>query len=200
MSMFMIRARYQVPIVTGATAYNEPSSGKTFILLFNEALHYGIRMDHSLFKPNKLWMCGIPVRGNRFDHDKSFSIQVTDAIEIPLMPQNNDDQFRYREDLSVDGIMLNEISLSLPGINEENSFKSSVDDIPRIMRYVSSDRYNQVSKENISEILRIGPNKAKQMLQVTRQYGTRSTILPIGERYRADRMYDVKRLHGNFFN
>ena len=36
------------------------------------------------------------------------------------------------------------------------------------------------------------------MLRETRQRGTRSAILPIGRRYRADRMYDVKRLNGQF--
>ena len=50
-----------VPIVTGATAYDDPISGRTFILLFNEALYYGSRMDHSLFNPNQLRMYGIPV-------------------------------------------------------------------------------------------------------------------------------------------
>ena len=59
--------------------------------------------------------------------------------------------------------MLNEILSSLSGINQESLFQASGDDIPRLSTYVSSDRHNQVSVENISEILGIGPNKAKQM-------------------------------------
>ena len=43
-----------IPIVTGATAYDDPSTGKTYILLFNESLYYGKKMDHSLFNPNQL--------------------------------------------------------------------------------------------------------------------------------------------------
>ena len=41
-----------VPIVTGATAYDDPATGKTYILLFNESLYYGKKMDLSLFNPN----------------------------------------------------------------------------------------------------------------------------------------------------
>jgi hypothetical protein len=35
-----------VPIVTGATAYDDPSTGTTYILVFNESLYYGIKLDH----------------------------------------------------------------------------------------------------------------------------------------------------------
>ena len=42
-----------VPIVTSATAYDDPISKKMFILLFNESLYYGNHMDHSLFNPNQ---------------------------------------------------------------------------------------------------------------------------------------------------
>ena len=37
-----------VPIVTGATAYDCPHTNTTFILLFNESLYYGTQLDHSL--------------------------------------------------------------------------------------------------------------------------------------------------------
>lgn len=42
-----------VPIVSGATAYDDPMSGDTFILVFNEALYYGTALDHSLINPNQ---------------------------------------------------------------------------------------------------------------------------------------------------
>ena len=41
-----------VPIVTGATAYDDPITGETFILLFHESLYYGKKLDHSLINPN----------------------------------------------------------------------------------------------------------------------------------------------------
>ena len=48
-----------VPFVMGATAYDDPLSGRTFILLFNEAFYYGSKMDHSLFNPKQLHMYGV---------------------------------------------------------------------------------------------------------------------------------------------
>ena len=83
---------------------------------------------------------------------------------------NDNDRFQYREDLSVDDIMLNEISSSLTGINEDNPFQLRVEDTPYIRTYVSSERHNQVSADNISEILGIGPNNAMQMLQIGRAH------------------------------
>ena len=88
--------------------------------------------------------------------------------------------------------MLNEISSFLSGINEDNPFHLEVEDTPRIRTYVSNERHNQVSAENVAELFSIGPEKASQMMRVTRQRRTRSTILPSGRRYRANRMYDVK--------
>ena len=58
--------------------------------------------------------------------------------------------------------------------------------------------HNKITADRLSDIFCIGLERAKQTLQVTRQQGTRSAILPIGQRYRADLMYDVKRLNGKF--
>ena len=45
------KAIKNVPIVSGATAYDHPD-GNTYILIFNECLHFGMRMKHSLINPN----------------------------------------------------------------------------------------------------------------------------------------------------
>ena len=65
-----------VSIVTGATAYDNPTSGKIFILLFNEALFYGNKMYHSIFNPNQMRKFGTPMWDNPFDHERPFSIQA----------------------------------------------------------------------------------------------------------------------------
>jgi len=54
-----IRLLQNVPIVTGATAYDCPTTGKTFILVFHEALYYGMSLDHSLINPNQVRHFGI---------------------------------------------------------------------------------------------------------------------------------------------
>ena len=43
-----------VPIITGATAYTCQHTGQTYILIINEGLWLGTKMDHSLLNPNQL--------------------------------------------------------------------------------------------------------------------------------------------------
>ena len=50
-----------VPIVTGATAYDDPVTGQTYILIFHESLYYGTKLDHSLINPNELRNYGLKV-------------------------------------------------------------------------------------------------------------------------------------------
>ena len=242
-----------IPIVTGATAYDDDVSGRTYILLFNESLYYGTRMDHSLFNPNQLRKFGVPVWDNPFDHDRPFSIQVSDEVDIPLCTNgtkiyfksrvpttkeleecpkvhvtsedhwnpsevelkqiasmhnqpdvkridfNMNDRYIYRDNISTNDIILNEISSSLTTLDDSDlEIDPHTLDVPRIRTYVSHERHNKVTADRLSDMLCIGPERAKQMIRVTRQQGVRSAILPIGRRYRADRMYDVKRLSGKF--
>jgi hypothetical protein len=65
-----------VPIVSGATAYDDPASGKTFILVFNESLYYGDCLDHTLINPNQVRAFGIPFGDNPYDTARSLSIDV----------------------------------------------------------------------------------------------------------------------------
>ncbi|CAJ1936118.1 unnamed protein product [Cylindrotheca closterium] len=65
-----------VPIVSGATAYDCPQSGNTFILIFNKALYYGNRLDHSLINPNQVRKFGIPLWDNPFDEVRNIGIKT----------------------------------------------------------------------------------------------------------------------------
>ena len=56
-----------VPIVTGATAYDDPVSGATFILVINEGLFYGSKLDHSLINPHQIRANGIGFWDNPYD-------------------------------------------------------------------------------------------------------------------------------------
>ena len=233
-----------VPIVTGATAYDNPTTGETYILLFNESLYYGTRMDHSLFNPNQIRKYGVPVWDNPFDKERPFSIEVNDELQIPLITSgtkvyfksrtpskielesckkiemtsnkpwnpscvqlqevnvhhiNQDpvikqvtlgmnDQYLYCEDISTNDIMLNEISSSLTSLNniERNLYDQEMEDIPRARTYVSNEQHNKITADRLSDIFCIGLERAKQTLQLTRQQGTRSAILPIGQRVEFD--------------
>ena len=41
-----------VPIVSGATAWDGIVTGQTYIIIINEALYYGTKLDHLLINPN----------------------------------------------------------------------------------------------------------------------------------------------------
>ena len=43
-----------VPVVSGATAWDDPVSGETCISAMNEASHCGAKLDHSLLNPNQI--------------------------------------------------------------------------------------------------------------------------------------------------
>ena len=53
-----------MPLVIGATAWNFPHSGETFILFFNEALCMGEKLDHILVNPNQVRHHRIDVQNN----------------------------------------------------------------------------------------------------------------------------------------
>ena len=224
--------------------YDDPLTGNTYILLFNESLYYGSKMDHSLFNPNQLRKYGVNVWDNPFDLEHPFSIQVNDDVEIPLNSMgtkiffksrvpteyemqacpkievtsaapwnptsvelqaiktsksykdevnchNVNDQYDYCEQMPESGMMLGEIT-TIPLLDEKkmiNYYDQDLEDVPRVRMYVSTERHNKVSADTLSELLDIGPQKAAQTLRATRQRGVRSAILPIGRRYREDRMY-----------
>ena len=63
---------------------------------------------------------------------------------------------------------------------------------------MSDERHTKVSDELIAERFGIGLIRAQRTLRVTTQRGIRSAILPISRRYRADRIFGIKRLNGKF--
>ncbi|CAJ1938727.1 unnamed protein product [Cylindrotheca closterium] len=65
-----------VPMVSGATAYDCPQSGTMFILIFNEALYYGNRLDHSLINPNQVCKFRIPLWDNLFEERRDVGIET----------------------------------------------------------------------------------------------------------------------------
>ena len=75
---------------------------------------------------------------------------------------------------------------------------SRLDDIPARRTFISHDRHKQLSAESIAECWGIGIKRAKSTLLSTTQRGTRSAILPLSRRYRADRRYNLKRLQAKF--
>ena len=73
-----------IPIVSGATAWTDAANGVTYILIINEALYYGNKLDHSLINPNQIRANGIDVHDNPFDA-VPISIDMGDGLIIPLI-------------------------------------------------------------------------------------------------------------------
>ena len=84
-----------VPIVAGATAYDDPITHTTFILIFHEALFYGKNLDHSLINPNKVRANRISYWDNPYDHYRGLNIQA-DSLNIPLSADGTKIQFSTR--------------------------------------------------------------------------------------------------------
>ena len=59
----------------------------------------------------------------------------------------------------------------------------------------SHERHKQVTADNLAELWCIGIKRAQATINAISQHYTRSALLPIAKRYRADRMYNVKRLN-----
>ena len=49
-----IKPLANVPVVSGATAWDDPVTGQTHVLVANEALCHGTKSDHSLINPNQI--------------------------------------------------------------------------------------------------------------------------------------------------
>ena len=77
-------------------------------------------------------------------------------------------------------------------INEETRYDQDLEDEPVRCTYVSTERHEKATAETLAERFCIGPERAKATLQATTHMVTRSAILPIGRRYRANRMFDIK--------
>jgi hypothetical protein len=73
-----------VPIVQAATPYNNMDTGKTMILILNEAIWMGGQMEHTLINPNQLRAYKITVQDNPFDPAPIFISAEDNKFTVPL--------------------------------------------------------------------------------------------------------------------
>lgn len=72
-----------VPIISGATAWTSHESGQTYILVVNEGLWFGDKLQNTLLNPNQLRYSGVNVADNPFNTAEPISITHED-LTIPL--------------------------------------------------------------------------------------------------------------------
>ena len=73
-----------ITIVSGATAWTSADDNITYILVINEALYYGNKLDHSLINPNQIRANPIDVHDNPFGNEPT-SIHINGGPRIPLI-------------------------------------------------------------------------------------------------------------------
>ena len=72
-------------------------------------------------------------------------------------------------------------------------------DVPARRTFTSTERNSDVSAAELSERWGIGLLQAQNTIRITTQKGTRSAILPLSRRYRADRVYERPLLRGDYY-
>ena len=255
-----------VPIVTGATAWTDKSDNRTYILIFNESLYYGKKLNHSLLNPNQIRHNGIDLWDNPFDKSRNVEIDIDRGPIIPMQYQGTQLSFTSRapsdhelsacehiemtsvhpwdptrvqlssisshssNDIDTRHARISSTTTSInpychssrdkygyscfdfdsailhdtdPSLVELKEIATSImnpprSDVPTRRSFVSHDRHLETTAEILSELWGIGLNNAKATMAATTQMATRSAVLPISRRYRADKMYGVKRLQGKF--
>ena len=85
-----------VPIVSGAIEWVDPDSGQNYIIVINEALYYGTKLDHSLINPNQIRAYGVPFWDNPYDKEIGLNIEVDDNVNIHMNTMGKKIQFESR--------------------------------------------------------------------------------------------------------
>ncbi len=82
--------------MTAATAWSNPVTDKTAILVLNECLYYGAKLPHTPWNPNQFRHHGAFVNDNPFESSEDrMSIQLED-VTIPLDSRGTKIQFLSR--------------------------------------------------------------------------------------------------------
>ena len=85
-----------VPIVMGVTAWDDPKDNTTWLLIVNEGLFYGDKLDHSLLNPNQIRHFGNVFQDNPYDKENELAITCPDILTIPLEAKGTKIQFKSR--------------------------------------------------------------------------------------------------------
>jgi hypothetical protein len=73
-----------VPVATAATAWDDLETGQTTILIFNQGLWFGDKLENSLINPNQCRMHGILLCDDPFDPDRALGF--VDPFTKTTMP------------------------------------------------------------------------------------------------------------------
>ena len=74
----------RVPIAKAGTAWTSPETGATYILVFNEGLWMGDKMDHSLINPNHLRLYSVTIQYNPVCDSPLYIMTEEGEFVLPL--------------------------------------------------------------------------------------------------------------------
>ena len=86
-----------IPVASAATAWDDPETGKTTILIFHQGLWFGDKLPHSLINPNQCRMHGIVLCDDPFDPHRALGFEdlFTETF-VPMVFENNIIYFKSR--------------------------------------------------------------------------------------------------------
>ena len=234
-----------VPVVQAATAWTSPETSQTYVLIFNEGLWMGDKMDSTLVNPNQLRHYGVTVQDNPYCAEPMYIQSSDEAFLLPLQSQGTvifattrtptsreleecprivlsserpwDPQSVVFPITERDGMTLKQMreiemitsqdvvydigklpKYMLSSVRVSGMFAEQQTDVPTPVTFTSKERHSTITPQDLSEKWSIGLEQAKETLRMTTQNIVRSAILPLSRRYKADRMYNRKRLSGEW--
>ena len=85
-----------VPIFSGEIAWDDPGSRQTYIIVINEAMCYGTKLDHSLINPNQIRSYGVTFWDSPYDKEIGLTIEVDDNVNIQMNTMGTKIQFETK--------------------------------------------------------------------------------------------------------
>jgi hypothetical protein len=189
-----------VEIVTGATAWDDPESGETWILMLHEALWFGDAIKTTLFNPNQARAHGVKVQDDPTSRRPLSVYDPVTQVTIPMEMQGTIAGFVTRTPTDEDLDRCPRIILSCPQpwdpenvvFREGGAILSPVASevvypwTQVVGSAISRDRHSSFSAEEIARKWRISPEMARHTLEATTQHGVRHSVHPLRRRYRTD--------------
>jgi hypothetical protein len=71
-----------IPVARVATVWTDKESGLSYLLIINEALYFGDRLNHSWIDPNQIRVTGLQVCDDPFDRYRTLGIDA-ESVFIP---------------------------------------------------------------------------------------------------------------------
>ena len=77
-------------------AWDDPVWNQTYIIVVNEALYYGTKLDHSLLNPNQIRHYGLNFWDNSYDKERGLNIKLDDSVEVTMRTKGTKIYFKKR--------------------------------------------------------------------------------------------------------